>query len=397
MNEKPEQESEKTKTDETWIGGRYGQGIRRRPRPYEIFMEEEGIPVYHGLGVYDSRQLAMAPWKRMGGRGSFIELDGQAGYFGLYAVEVPARGELNAERHMHEEVFYVVEGYGSTEVWREGSSKKLTFEWQGGSMFAIPLNVWHRMVNAGSSPALMVASTSAPNVMDTFPSRNYIFDNSYEFYDRYDESEDYFKPQETEGEGRLATLRSNLVPDVATAKVARVNIRAPGESHLRLNMAGNTFLTHGIFEYPSGRYSTCHAHPAGRILFCLSGKGYSLNWLLKLGKRPWEAGYGHLVNRQDYIPGGMVTAAGGTGEWFHGHFSVSKEPLRVMRIGTIQNITPEEGEVVKLPDGREFLYSGWHEVRYPEEDPQVRKDYEESIKKEGAEFTMPESVYQQKP
>ena len=36
---------------------------------------------------------------------------------------------------------------------------------------------------------------------------------------------------------------------------------------------------------------------------------------------------------------------------------------------------------------------GGNSIEYRDEDPQIRKDYIEALKKEGAEFQMPESVY----
>ena len=36
-------------------------------------------------------------------------------------------------------------------VWQEGAGKRHTFEWQRGSLFTIPLNAFHRIVNAASS------------------------------------------------------------------------------------------------------------------------------------------------------------------------------------------------------------------------------------------------------
>ena len=72
----------------------------------------------------------------------------------MYVVEVPGAGALNVERHLYEKICLVVEGRGSTEVWQEGQTKKHVFEWQKGSLFAIPLNAFHRFVNASSSPAL---------------------------------------------------------------------------------------------------------------------------------------------------------------------------------------------------------------------------------------------------
>ena len=61
---------------------------------------------------------------------------------------------------------FVVEGRGSTEVWLEGDSKRHVFEWQKGSLFSIPLNAMHRIVNASSAPALLLGGTTAPNVMN---------------------------------------------------------------------------------------------------------------------------------------------------------------------------------------------------------------------------------------
>ena len=147
--------------EESTIPSRY----RWLPTPYDVFMEEQNTPIFYGIGMHDIRELPLAPWKQMGGQGTFIELDGQAGVWGMYAVEVPAGGALNPERHIYEEEFVVFEGRGSTEVWREGSPKKQTFEWQPGTNFAVPLNTWHRLVNATSSPALLLATTTAPRIM----------------------------------------------------------------------------------------------------------------------------------------------------------------------------------------------------------------------------------------
>ena len=60
------------------------QGRKATPSAYEVFMAEQNIPIYQGMGVYDARQLPLAPWKRLGGKGSFIELDGQAGWWGFF-------------------------------------------------------------------------------------------------------------------------------------------------------------------------------------------------------------------------------------------------------------------------------------------------------------------------
>ena len=136
-------------------GENAGKGkFKRPPMPYDRFMEAEGIPVYRDIGVRTVLDLPLAPWKRLGGRGSYIQLYGTEGLWGQYVVEIPARGALNPERHLYEKVVFVVEGRGSTEVWRDGG-KKQSFEWQKGSLFSIPLNFHHRLINASSMPALL--------------------------------------------------------------------------------------------------------------------------------------------------------------------------------------------------------------------------------------------------
>src|SRR6187549_3675991 len=149
-------------------GENAGFGSFKRPQmPYDRFMEAEGVPIFRGIGVTRVHDLPMAAWKRLGGRGSYIQLYGTEGLWGMYVVEVPGAGALNVERHSYEEMFFVIEGRGTTEIWEEGG-KRHVFEWQKGSMFAIPLNCFHRIVNASSSPALLLAGTSAPNVMNLY-------------------------------------------------------------------------------------------------------------------------------------------------------------------------------------------------------------------------------------
>src|SRR5258706_5614377 len=103
----------------------------------------------------------------MGGNGTFIQLLGTEGLWGCYVVEVPGGGALNPEKHLYEEQYLVVEGRGTTEVWQDGG-KKHVFEWQKGSLFAIPLNANHQIINASSSPALLLAGTSAPNALNLY-------------------------------------------------------------------------------------------------------------------------------------------------------------------------------------------------------------------------------------
>ncbi len=367
----------------------------RPPTEYESFIEEEGIPIVRGLGIYNVRDVTLGPWKRTGGNGAYLELNGLGGKTGLYLLEIPPGGALNPEKHMYEEIMYVVEGRGTTEIWKDSNpGKKQVFEWQKSSLFSPPVNTTHRLVNAASSPALLLVATNAPPIIALYRSQKYIFDNPYEFDDRYGAGTDYFKPAdqlETHPHSGRYVNPSNLIPDTMNCEIPLENQRGPGHRHFSWKLSGNTF--HGFLaEYPPGRYSKAHYHPSGAVVVCVGGRGYSITWPKELGIRPWETGKGHLVKRQDYIAGGLISAAPGGDNWYHAHFGTDKKRFRVLAfLGGYPR--PYYGAPGDETTWNLDQTQGGNTIEYHDEDPQVRKDYLEALRREGAEFQMPESVY----
>ncbi len=275
----------------------YGK-FQRKPMPYDIFMEQEGVPIYRGIGVRRVQDLPTAPWARIGGRGSFIQLYGTEGLWGMYVVEIPSAGALNTERHFYEKVVLVVDGRGSTEVWQEGQNKRHTFEWQKGSMFAIPLNAYHRFINASSSPALLLCGTSAPNIMNLVDNPKFVFDCPYVFTERFSGADDYFTPKqdvEPDPVRGLAMRRTNFVPDIVNADLPLDNRRSPGYRRVEPAMAGNRFYL-WIGQHETGRYSKAHKHASAAVLICVKGKGYTYTWPDTLGTTPWRDGKADKVS-----------------------------------------------------------------------------------------------------
>ena len=305
--------------------------FRKQPTPYDAFMEAEGIPVYRGLGLRRVHDLPLVPWKRKGGRGHFIQLYGTETKWGCYVVEVPPGGALNAEKHLYEEIFLVVEGRGTTEVWQEGDTKKHVFEWQKGSMFSIPINAWYRLVNATSGGALLIAGTTAPNVIDMLQNVDAVFNNPFVFRERFSGADDFYaarddiEPDPVRG---LAMRRTNLVPDAIDCDLPLDNRRSVGWRRVEPFMTGNCFYF-WIGQHELGRYSKAHAHTSAAVLICLKGEGYTYTWPERLGTTPWQDGHADKVQRLDYEPFGMVTAAPGGARWYHQHFSVGSEPFRL--------------------------------------------------------------------
>jgi mannose-6-phosphate isomerase-like protein (cupin superfamily) len=372
--------------------------FKKLPTPYDTFMEAEGIPVFRDIGISKVQDLPLMPWKRTGGRGSYIQLYGTEGKWGCYVIEVPPGGALNPEKHIYEEIFLVVEGRGTTEVWLEGESRKHVFEWQRGSMFSIPMNATHRLVNATSGGALLLAGTTAPNVLNQLNSVEAVFNNPFQFRDRFSGADDFYKPKddiEPDPVRGLAMRRTNLIPDAINCELPLDNRRSPGFRRVEPFMTGNQFYL-WIGQHENGRYSKAHAHTSAAILICIKGKGYTISWPERLGPTPWKDGNGSEVRRLDYEPIGLVTAAPGGARWYHQHFSVSKEPFRLTAWFGPHNPGRDPG-----PPGQPHvdytamdLTEGGTSIPYWMEDPFVREEYERMLAKEGVQSRMDPSWYE---
>ena len=372
--------------------------FKRVTTPYDKFMEEQEIPIVRAVGVSKVQDLPLKPWKRMGGKGSFIQLWGTEGLWGSYVVEVPGAGALNVEKHLYEEQYLVVEGRGTTEVWQE-DGKKHVFEWQKGSLFAIPLNTYHRIVNASSSPALLLGGTTAPPAMNLYDNNDFLFNNSYVFTDRFDGSQDYFKPKEDlapDPVRGLAMRRTNIVPDIVKCELPLDNRRSPGYRRIEPHMAGNRFYM-WIGQHETGRYSKAHRHGSAAVLICVKGKGYTYTWPSEIGLTPWRDGKADQVFRVDYEPVGMVSAAPMSGDWFHQHFGTSKEALRLTAwFGANNSRSRKPGRPgEKQKDlGAIDIRDGGSAIPYDEEDAYIREEYEATLAKEGAVSRMEGRLYE---
>jgi mannose-6-phosphate isomerase-like protein (cupin superfamily) len=377
---------------------RAGFGEFDRPKtPYDLYMEGEDIPIFRGLGIRRVQNLPLKPWERVGGNASFIQLTGTEGKWGCFVVEVPGAAALHPMRHLYEEIYYVVEGRGSTEVWLDGDSKHHIFEWQAGSLFAIPLNAWFRIVNASSSPAMLLAGNTAPNVLNLIQDREMLFNCPYSFTDRFSGADNFYEPKddiEPDPVRGLAMRRTNFIPDIVNCDLPLDNRRSPGYRRIEPFMTKNTFYL-WIAQHENGRYSKAHAHTSAAVLICLKGKGYTYTWPEKIGETPWKDGKADQVQRVDYEPVGMVSAAPGGLRWYHQHFGVSKEPLRLTAwFGP--NAPGREpglaGEKVKDTNAMD-LDEGGTAIPYWMEDPSIRAEYEATLKQEGISSRMDPEWY----
>ena len=146
---------------------------------YKSWVASEGIPIIQGFFIEDIRKVALEPWQRTGGLAARICLEGTGETNDAYVCEIPAGKALKPQRHLFEELIYIVSGRGATTVWNDPASKH-TFEWQEGSVFSPPLNSWYQPFNGnGAEPARYLAVTTAPCMINLLHNTDFIFNCDY--------------------------------------------------------------------------------------------------------------------------------------------------------------------------------------------------------------------------
>ncbi|MBX2838351.1 MAG: cupin [Gammaproteobacteria bacterium] len=379
--------------------GRAGYGKFLQPKSdYDQFMEDDGLPVFRGLGLSSVKDLELVDWPRMGGRGHYIQLHGTEGKWGCYVIEVPPAGALLPEKHIYEEIYLVVEGRGTTEVWLEEGGRKHSFEWQKGSLFSIPVNATHRIVNATNKGALLIAGTTAPNLINLLGDTQFIFNAPFNFTDRFSDADTFYEPSEDiepDPIRGLAMRKTNMVPDVVNCELPLDNRRSPGYRRVEPFMTGNKFYL-WLGQHETGRYSKGHAHTSAAVLIGLRGQGYTYTWPEELGVTPWADGNGDQVQRIDYGQFGMVSAAPGGARWYHQHFNTSGEPFRLsawfgpnhpsLVTGLRPGATQIDYTAMEIPEGGTS-------IPYWMEDPYIRREFEKTIATNKGKFRMDMSLY----
>ncbi len=88
---------------------------------YDAFLEREGVSVVRGLWVENVFEVPVGFWKRKGGEGANINLDGSGihtSYIAIdcYLLQIPPGASLNVEHYvehyMYEEILFVLKGVG---------------------------------------------------------------------------------------------------------------------------------------------------------------------------------------------------------------------------------------------------------------------------------------------
>jgi hypothetical protein len=302
----------------------------------------------------------------------------------MFVYDIAAGQATAPQRHLYEEVIYVLEGSGSTQIELAGGQKR-SFEWGPKSLFAIPLNARHRHFNgSGRERALLASTTDLPLVMNLFHNEKFIFDTNFDFSDRSGKNEYY------SGEGDLITVRpgnhmweTNFVPDLAAIELKSWGDRGAGGTNIMFVLADGSMHAH-ISEMPVGTYKKGHRHGPGFHVMCVTGHGYSLCW--------YEGDKEFL--RIDWKHGTVFPPAD---QQFHQHFNTSRHPARYLatNIGGLRYpmTVKQRRSLLGLKAGEKGAVStnikeGGDQIEYEDQDPRIHRIWLEEMRKHKVEPKM---------
>ena len=343
--------------------------------PYLDWVKKEGLPVAEDYAL-DLFEVETAEWPRYGVKGAAAHLKGRGDFCNMFVLELPPGKSTIPQRHLYEDVYYVLEGRGSTQIEFEDGQKR-NFEWGPKSLFSIPLNAQHRHFNgSGTERALLTTTTNLPMIMNVFHNERFVFDTPFDFIDRAGKSE-YFA-----GEGDLITVRpgnhmweTNFVTDLAAIELKSWGDRGAGGTNIMFVLADGIMHAH-ISEMPVGTYKKGHRHGPSFHVMCVTGHGYSLLW--------FEGQKDFL--RVDWKHGTVFPPAD---QQFHQHFNTSSHPARYLATavgGLRYPLMVTQRHALLGKDGQKqgvslSLKEGGGQIEYEDQDPRIHRMWLEEMKK----------------
>ena len=344
--------------------------------PFREWLEAEGLPVIGGFGV-DLLAVETRPWDRLDAEAAFVVLEGQGDWLTLQVTQLPPGTSTSPQKHLYEEVLYVLSGHGSTSVKGQNGSTH-SFEWGPKSLFALPLNAEHRHHNAsGTEPARLASSITLPLALKVFRNERFVWDNDFDFGERFGE-ERFF-----EGTGDLIPAphsrvmwETNFVPDLGSfAELRPWAARGAGGANILFIMADGTMHAH-ISEMPVGTYKKAHRHGPDYYVFAVNGHGYSLLWYE--GQPDFH--------RVDWRHGVVFTPPD---QMYHQHFNTSPEPARYLATAFGSARYPvTTTQMYSYVNVEKSVTGGGFQIEYEDQDPRIHAMYVEELAKHGVGLRM---------
>jgi mannose-6-phosphate isomerase-like protein (cupin superfamily) len=334
---------------------------------YTRWIAQQGLDIIDGHYIQDLRTVDLKDWARRGGKGVYINHEASRTSNDCYVCEIPPGKSLAPQRQLFEEMIYVLSGRGSTTV-RNEAGAEVTFEWQAGALFAIPLNCWHTHYNtSGKDAARFVAVTNGPPTINALEDIDFIFGTAYDFKNRFNGEPDYFA---NGGEQKGLLMDTNFVADAVNLPLISAAERGAGGGHIRFNMARGSQNSH-ISQFPTSTYKKAHSHGPGAHVIIMSGSGYSMMW--REGEEP---------KRYDWQAGSLITPANGE---FHQHFNTNPNPSRYL---ALKHEVVSQRNSQGVPKAWISRRIGGCQIDYADENPVIRSTFATELEKIGLAMQM---------
>jgi uncharacterized RmlC-like cupin family protein len=354
--------------------------------PYGAWAAQEGVPIVEDFGV-DLIGVATAPWGRLGVDGAIVNLKGRGDFVSIFVLDLAPGAKTSPQRHLYEEVVYVLAGYGSTSV-ELSDGRRHSFEWGPKSLFALPLNARYQHFNTSGKERVRLASTNNLAMMlNLFHNEAFIFDNAYEFPERQGAQQSF------SGEGEFIPVRpgrnmweTNFVPDLAAFELKAWEARGAGGSNMMFVLADGTMHAH-LSQMPVGTYKKAHRHGPDFHVFAVTGHGYSLLWY----------DIARVLVRVDWRHGVVFAPPD---QMFHQHFNTSGDPARYLAVafgGLRYPFTQSKRHVFTGMDVN--VQDGGCQIEYEDQAPSIHRIYLDELARHGVRSGMgafiDESAYAQ--
>ena len=348
--------------------------------PYAAWAAREGVPITEDFGV-DLLAVPTAPWPRFAVDGGIVHLKGRGDFVSVFVLDLAPGASSAPQKHMFEEVVYVLAGHGSTAI-ETSDGRRHNFEWGPKSLFALPLNARYQHFNASGRERARLASTNNLALMlNLFHNESFVFDNAYQF-------------PGAGGRGQIFLRRRRVHPGAAGPQHVGDQFH-PRPRRLRAQAMGRARgrrLEHDVHsrrrhharahssQMPVGTYKKAHRHGPDFHVFAVTGHGYSLLWY------EGEKDFVRIDWRHGWVfapPDGM----------FHQHFNTAPDPARYLAVAFGSLRYPVTTDKRRVFSGMDVsVKDGGCQIEYEQQDPRIHQIYLSELAKYGVASGMGQFV-----
>lgn len=325
---------------------------------YEDWAKAEGVPVLTGSAI-DLRTANVVPWARFDAKGAFCHVDGRCDFLSVFLLEIAAGKTAAPQRHLYEEICYVIDGIGETVI--ETPAGTRTVAWAPRSIFSMPMNARYRHRNTGTTPARIAGINDMRYLFNLFRNEAFVYALTSDFPERIS------KPGLASGAAGLR-LDADAVKDLAVVDIPAAST-SPYPARLPLSLYDGTIST-DVWQIEPGTYTEAKRQFQGVHHIGISGQGYMV--ISEDGAQN--------PTRIDCQPGLLFSAPA---MMYYQHFNSTAEPMRfiTLELGSVR--TPMFRHR-RVDYGDNSVYAAGRDIiPYAKQDTAIRKAWIDTIAAKG--------------